>query len=60
MLLAVYKRLRRIYFWGSTFCLFALLPLVVFGSLLLANRTGTWSSYQPKGFSGHDVNGVYQ
>ena len=43
-LLAGSKRGRRTYFWGSTFCLFVLSPLLFFAPVFLASHFGpaTW------------------
>jgi len=40
LVLAVSKRLRRVYFWGSTFCLFVLSPLLFFAPRFLGNYFG--------------------
>jgi hypothetical protein len=43
LLLAASKRLRRIYFWGSTFCLFVLSPLLYFAaSQLVSHGDSLW------------------
>ena len=38
MLLAASKRLRRNYFWGSTFCLFVLSPLLYFALYFVGSQ----------------------
>lgn len=44
LLLAPSKRLRRIYLWGSTLCLFVLSPLLLFAPSRLASHFGFGSS----------------
>lgn len=40
LLLAASRRLRRVYLWGSTFCLFVLSPLLFFAPRLLVSYFG--------------------